>query len=173
MPSDLGECKKSCIFANAMGHIVANDILIPEMARLLAEGREVRFMPNGISMRPWIEGGLDSVVLHRLERPARVGDIVLAQCTMCNGAAKYVLHRVLRVEEGGCRIVLMGDGNIAGEEVCTPADILGCVVRIENRRGWRKPLTRGGLWRRLLPYRKQLLWLYHKTIYRIIKYGKL
>ncbi len=163
-----------------MGHIVANDILIPEMVRLLGEGYEVRFTPNGISMRPWIEGGRDSVVLRRLARPVRVGDIVLAQCamhnaqcTMHNGRRIYVLHRVVRVENAGERIVLMGDGNLVGEETCTPWDILGFVVRIENCRGWRKPLTRGRLWRRLLPCRKQLLWLYHKTIYRIIKYGKL
>ena len=157
-----------------MGHIVANDILIPEMVRLLGEGHEVRFTPNGVSMRPWIEGGCDSVVLRRLVRPVKVGDIVLAQCTMPGApTAKYVLHRVVRLENAGKRIVLMGDGNLAGEEVCASDDILGCVVRIENRRGWRKPLTRGRLWRRLLPYRKQLLWLYRKTIYRIIKYGKL
>lgn len=156
-----------------MRHIVANDILIPEMARLLGEGCEVRFTPNGISMRPWIEGGRDSVVLSRLNRSARVGDIVLAQCTMHNGEAKYVLHRVVRLENTGERVVLMGDGNPAGEEICTQGDILGYVVRIENRRGWRKPLTRGRLWRRLLPYRKSLLWIYQKTIYRIIKYGKL
>lgn len=157
-----------------MGHIVANDILIPEMARLLAEGREVRFTPNGISMRPWIEGGRDSVVLRRLLRPAIVGDIVLAQSAMPDAqTAKYVLHRVVRVEENGKCVMLMGDGNLAGEEVCLSDDILGFVVRIENCRGWRKPLTRGRLWRMLLPYRKQLLWLYHKTIYRIIKYGKL
>lgn len=43
-----------------MGHIVANDILIPEIAQMLAEGREVRFTPTGNSMRPWIEGGRDS-----------------------------------------------------------------------------------------------------------------
>ena len=163
-----------------MGHIVANDILIPEMVRLLGEGHEVRFTPNGISMRPYIEGGCDSVVLHRLVRPVKVGDIVLAQCamhnaqcTMHNGRRRYVLHRVVRVDNAGERVVLMGDGNLAGEEVCASDDILGFVVRIENRRGWRKPLTRGRLWRRLLPYRKQLLWLYRKTIYRIIKYGKL
>ena len=157
-----------------MVHIVANDILIPEIARLLAEGREVRFTPTGTSMRPWIEGGRDSVVLCRLLRPARVGDIVLAQSAMPNvQTAKYVLHRVVRVEENGKCVILMGDGNLMGEEVCSPNDIFGFVVRVENCRGWSKPLTRGILWRRLLPYRKQLLWLYQKTIYRIIKYGKL
>lgn len=157
-----------------MVHVVANDILISEIAQMLAEGCEVRFTPTGNSMRPWIEGGRDSVVLCRLLRPAKVGDIVLAQSAMPNvQTAKFVLHRVVRIEENGKYVVLMGDGNFAGEEVCSPDDIFGFVVRVENCRGWRKPLTRGRLWRILLPYRKQLLWLYRKTIYRIIKYGKL
>ena len=99
-----------------MGHVVANDILIPEMARLLAEGREVRFTPTGNSMRPWIEGGRDSVVLRRLLRTARVGDIVLAQSAMPDAqTAKYVLHRVVRVEENGKCVILMGDGNLAAK----------------------------------------------------------
>lgn len=143
---------------------VANDILIPEIRRLLAEGHEVCFTPQGESMRPWIEGGRDSVFLRHLNRPLRRGDIVLAQ----SAGGRYVLHRVLRIEAEKT-IVLMGDGNLHGEETCTPADIIGIVVRIENRRGHRKLLTRGLLWQRLLPYRPTLLWLYRKTIWRIIK----
>lgn len=154
-----------CTFAVEMACKVANDILIPEISRLLAEGHEVCFTPQGESMRPWIEGGRDSVVLRRMTHAARRGDLVLAQCT----GGRYVLHRVLRIEDAGERLVLMGDGNLQGEEVCTQADIVGIVVRIENRRGHRKLLTRGRLWQRLLPFRPTLLWLYRKTFWRIIK----
>ena len=35
---------------------IANDILIPELTRLLNEEKEVRFTPAGTSMRPFIEG---------------------------------------------------------------------------------------------------------------------
>lgn len=153
-----------CTFAVEMACRVANDILIPEIKRLLAEGHEVCFTPQGESMRPWIEGGRDSVVLRRMTRAARRGDIVLAQ----SAGGRYVLHRVLRIEPAGT-IVLMGDGNLQGEEVCTQADIVGIVMHIENRRGHRKPLTRGRLWQWLLPFRPTLLWLYRKTFWRIIK----
>lgn len=154
-----------CTFAVEMACRVANDILIPEIRRLLAEGHEVCFTPQGESMRPWIEGGRDSVVLRRMTRAARRGDIVLAQSV----GGRYVLHRVLRIEAEGTHIVLMGDGNLQGEEVCTQADIVGVVVRIENRHGHRKPLMRGLLWQWLLPFRPTLLWLYRKTVWRIIK----
>ena len=33
---------------------IANDILIPEIERLLKDGKEVRFTPSGVSMRPFI-----------------------------------------------------------------------------------------------------------------------
>ena len=63
---------------------VANDILIPELARLLAEGKEVRFTPSGVSMRPFIEGDRDSVILATLKRAPRRGDILLAYTrTLC------------------------------------------------------------------------------------------
>ena len=63
---------------------IANDILIPELARLLADGKEVRFTPSGVSMRPFIEGDKDSVVLAQLTRAPRVGDILLVQSeTLC------------------------------------------------------------------------------------------
>ena len=182
-----------------MQHAVPNDILIPEMTRLLQEGHTVRFTPKGISMRPFIEGDRDSVLLRRLDRPACVGDILLCrvQQTMQNKGQNvpscgddasrvvstdnpdnaiphssfliphYVLHRVLRIEDGGQRIVLMGDGNLRGEETCTPADIIGIVVRIETPHGRRKPLTRARLWQRLLPCRPFLLKIYRK-IYKCI-----
>ena len=38
---------------------VDNNILIPELARLVADEKEVRFTPSGVSMRPFIEGDKD------------------------------------------------------------------------------------------------------------------
>jgi hypothetical protein len=97
-----------------MPHQIANDILIPEMERMLNEGREVLFTPSGVSMRPFIEGGRDSVVLRRPSAPIRRGDILLARSVRQDGSETYVLHRVLRVEKDGT-VVLQGDGNLLGE----------------------------------------------------------
>lgn len=141
---------------------VANDILIPELARLLNEQKEVRFTPSGVSMRPFIEGDKDSVILAPMNRPPQVGDILLAQVeTMC-GNKTYVLHRLIRIENE--TLVLQGDGNLSDEECCNAADIIGRVVVIETPNGRRKPLTRGYVWHFLFPVRKWLLKIYRHTI---------
>lgn len=154
---------------------VENDILIPELARLLAEGKEVRFTPSGISMRPFIEGDKDSVVLSPLTREPQIGDILLVQAETLCGRQTYVLHRLIRIEtispfpsgegrEEAFSYILMGDGNLSGTESCTRAGIIGRVTRIETSSGRTKPLTRGKLWLRLKTHRSFLLKLYRHTI---------
>ena len=140
---------------------VENDILIPELARLLATGKEVRFTPSGVSMRPFIEGDKDSVILAPVTRPKR-GDILLAEVETLCGRKTYVLHRLRRIE--GEKYILQGDGNLGGEEVCLRADIIGCVKRIESPKGHRKLITRGYVWYWLKPVRKWLLKIYRHSI---------
>ena len=140
---------------------VENDILIPELARLLGEEKEVRFTPSGVSMRPFIEGDKDSVVLGPVKEVRR-GDVLLARVEAANGRRTYVLHRLVRIE--GQTLVLMGDGNLAGEERCSKEDVIGRVVRIESPTGRRKPITRGRVWYWLLPVRKWLLKIYRHTM---------
>ncbi len=157
---------------------VSNDILIPELARLIAEGKEVRFTPSGVSMRPFIEGDRDAVILAPLNRAPRVGDILLAcvtnhQSPITNhqSSPTYVLHRLIRIETihqtSDIRhplYILQGDGNLSGEEQCTRGDIIALVKRIETPSGHRKPLTRGRLWYAFKPLRKWLLKIYRHTI---------
>lgn len=135
-----------------MSHLIANDILIPEMAALLREGKKVQFTPSGVSMRPFIEGSRDSVILQTKER-YRVGDIVLMQMPSI-----YVLHRIIRTD--GDHVTLQGDGNLRGEEHGEQSDILGYVTRIYSPRGIRKMRTRGRVWHHLLPWRRYLLKIY-------------
>ena len=155
---------------------VANDILIPELARLIAEGKEVRFTPSGVSMRPFIEGDRDAVILAPLNREPRVGDILLACVTNHQSSPTYVLHRLIRIEDVLSTLdsrlssldsplyILQGDGNLSGEEQCIRGDIIALVKHIETPSGRRKPLTRGRLWYALKPLRKWLLKIYRHTI---------
>ena len=138
--------------------VVANDILIPELARLLADKKEVRFTPSGISMRPFIEGGRDKVILRTCHEP-RVGIIVLARVNNT-----YVLHRIYKLK--GEQIILRGDGNLKGQEVCTFEDIIGRVVRLKGRDGKRKRLTKARLWRHLPTFIK---WFVLKVYSKVIK----
>lgn len=140
---------------------IENDILIPELARLLANGKEVRFTPSGVSMRPYIEGDRDSVILAPVIDMPRRGDIILAQVETLCGRQTYVLHRLVRIENDV--FFLQGDGNLSGEEHCSRADIIGRVIRIESPRARRKPLTRGYLWFYLKPMRRWLLKIYRHT----------
>ena len=149
-----------------MQHQIANDILIPEMERMLNECREVLFTPSGVSMRPFIEGGRDSVVLSRPTAPIRRGDILLARYIRPDDSETYVLHRVLRVDRNGT-VVLQGDGNLQGEEWIWPENVLGIVTRIQWPSGRRKPMRRGRLWQALMPVRRWLLKIYRHSVLKI------
>ena len=133
----------------------SNDILMPEFERLLREGHMVEFAPKGVSMRPFIEGGRDKVVLKLCSEP-KVGIIVLAKVN-----DNYVLHRIYKIR--GKKIILQGDGNLTGQEVCTEKDIIGRVVRLKGKYGKRKRLTKGRLWRHLPTLIKKLV----LKIYRV------
>ena len=58
--------------------VLPDEVMMESLATLLDEGREVRFTPKGESMRPFIEGGRDNVIL-RKNAVVEVGEIVLAR----------------------------------------------------------------------------------------------
>jgi hypothetical protein len=137
-----------------------NDVLLDEVARLVAEGEAVALMTKGASMLPFIVGGRDSVVLVRPEE-LFPGMIVLAYVQ----GGRYVLHRILSVD--GTKVVLMGDGNIKGVEVCAPADVKAVAVRISKPSGEvdclsKRHLRQAAIWKTLLPLRRWILAVYRR-----------
>lgn len=133
-----------------------NELLIREIRRTLAEGKQVELKAKGNSMLPFIWDGRDSVILEPPTK-VRVGDILLGEYAPDN----FVLHRFVRKENG--KLVLMGDGNLHGEEKCFPGNIVARVVRIIRPNGrsvdcdaWAFRF-RSGCWRMLLPVRRYLL----------------
>lgn len=143
--------------------VISNDILLPEVVRLLGEGNEVILRTKGASMLPFIWGNRDSVVLVRPVN-VNVGDIVLAQVKEDD----YVLHRVIGSDNGS--VTLMGDGNLSGCEVCRYEDIKA-VAKMIIRDGKTIDCTSRGyiravrLWRFLLPARRYILAIYRR-LYR-------
>ena len=107
-----------------------NEILFPEIERLLSEGHEVMLRTKGNSMFPFIVGDRDSVLLQRNDS-VRVGDIVLAHLP-----DNYVLHRVYRTTENVKQIIRRGQ-----------------VVECDSP----KERWLADLWRWLLPVRKYIL----------------
>ena len=137
--------------------ILPDKVMMESVAEMLDEGREVRFSPKGVSMRPFIEGERDSVVVKKCP-DAEVGDIVLAKL----GNGRFILHRV--IAKSGESLTLMGDGNLNGTESALLSDVLGVVTGIVRRDGKCVKPTKGMLWLKLLPFRKYLLWFYRKKL---------
>ena len=144
---------------------VSDELILSDAVRLVNEGMAVTLLVKGRSMLPFILGGIDSVVLTR-PGEIRRGDVVLARVE----GRRYVLHRVMEVTETG--VELMGDGNLVGREHCRPEDVLartdevvkgdGRHLRLDTPRMRRA----ARLWRRLLPVRRYLLFIYRHTFLR-------
>lgn len=132
-----------------------DDSNLTQVPRLLAEGKVVILKRlKGISMLPFIRGGVDSVKLRKVEG-LKVGNIVLA---IFNG--RPLVHRVIAIE--GNRVTLMGDGNLEGTEQGDISEVLGIVDEIITPSGRCRKPGNGRLWYRLLPVRKYLLKVYKK-----------
>ena len=144
---------------------VSDEEIIRNAVSLVNEGMAVTMLVKGRSMLPFILGGIESVVLTR-PGEIREGDVVLARIDN----RRYVLHRVMEVTPE--RVVLMGDGNIRGQEVCRPEDVLARADEVVGEDGRHrrldtpKQLRRARLWRRLLPVRRWILAVYKRTIIR-------
>ena len=133
--------------------------IIAEAIKLVGEGVSVTFPVAGRSMRPFIVGGKESVVLVKPES-VKVGDIVLAFVEN----SRYVVHRVIRID--GENVTVMGDGNLVGVEHCKIPDVKAIASHAVNARGKRRsfanPLRRAAAraWVFLRPFRKWLLLAY-------------
>lgn len=114
-------------------------------------------------MRPFLENLRDRVKLAPWTSLA-VGDAVLAEIEK----GHFVLHRIIKIE--GDNLTLMGDGNIRGTEHCTVNDVCGVVTEYIRPNGHvlqagnQRLQRRIRLWRRLLPVRRLLLFVYKQTV---------
>lgn len=142
--------------------VMHNSVMLPEVARLVAQGDSVTLRVKGTSMLPFIRGGRDSVTLVSVDG-IKDYDIVLAE------VAKdvYVLHRVVGTE--GDHVILMGDGNVSGQERCHRDKVLAKAAWI-FRNGRKvdcmssRHLAAARLWRLLLPLRRYILAIYRRLI---------
>ena len=137
--------------------VMPNDnFIIQEAIRLVGEGVSVTLPVNGWSMRPFIIGGKESVIL---ESPGmlKVGDVVLAMVP----PGRYVVHRIIRIN--GERVTLMGDGNISGTESCNIGDVKARATHVADADGRlrylysKRRMLAARLWYWLRPLRRYLL----------------
>jgi len=132
--------------------------MFPLVEQFIAEGINVCFTVTGNSMWPLIRHKTDSVLLSPLDRPIRLGDIVLAKYS--GAPAGYILHRVTSLLNDAC--VTAGDNCIAMDRAIPMNNIIGYVSKVF--RGprivdckvfyWRLLFY---IWRVLFPFRKTML----------------
>lgn len=131
--------------------------MMPEVGRLIREGKTVVLPVRGNSMRPFIQNGNDCVELHPLPPVLRKGDVVLARTSK----GYYVLHRVTAISPD--LLTLEGDGNIGLRETCRPSDVLAraeWVIDAHKERHSlldRRARIKWRMWYMLRPLRRVLL----------------
>lgn len=136
---------------------IANDILLPETARLITEGHTVTHIVRGNSMNPFLVDRRDKVTLSSFaDADLKRGAFVLA----IDSTGRFVLHRIL------CRnrkeLILIGDGNVRETETSSTDQVMGIVTEV-IRKG--KTYSCNGFkwnayshtWLFLLPLRRVLL----------------
>lgn len=138
-----------------------NQLLFEEFEDLIRKGRRVMLPVKGKSMMPFLREGLDKVVLEQAKE-LKVGDIVLAHLS----DKRYVMHRIF--ERNGEQLILMGDGNVYGREVCTRDEVKAkavCILRNGKKVDCdsKEEQEKVRLWKKLLPIRRYLL-LYYRCI---------
>ena len=146
---------------------VSDDEIIKSAIKLVHEGLRVTFPVKGYSMLPFIIGGKESVDLVK-PIDIQVGHVVLAWVEGC----RYVVHRIIQID--GDKVVLMGDGNIAGVEHCLLSDVAALAVNVVTPQGkhnnlyapWR--IKASHIWWRLLPIRRWILAIYRRTWLKIM-----
>ena len=146
---------------------ISDDEIIKSAIKLVNEGLRVTCPVKGYSMLPFIIGGKESVDLVK-PIDIQVGHVVLAWVEGC----RYVVHRIIQID--GDKVVLMGDGNIAGVEHCMLSNVAALAVNVVTPKGkhnnlyspWR--IKASHLWWRLLPIRRWILAIYRRTWLKIM-----
>ena len=102
------------------------DELMPFIKESLAVGKSVEIYPRGISMRPLIREGRDSVILSLPQKRAKKNDILLFSMR-----ENYVLHRVIGEQRDGC-YVLCGDNRRHCERGVSEDNVIAVVTGIKR-----------------------------------------
>ena len=147
---------------------IPNEILFPLLIADINQGKTCTLRLRGNSMRPFLESNRDLGIFTALD-DVKVGDPVLAEI----GPGHYVMHRVMKIENGN--VTLMGDGNL-NYEYCTISDLRASLIgfirkgrhKVDRTDSW-KWRTYSWFWVKMLPMRRWLLAFYRYIWLNIFK----
>lgn len=141
---------------------IPNEILLPEVARLIEEGHTVTIAVRGNSMNPFLVDRRDRITLGSFTPDdLQPGVAVLARDT----TGRIVFHRIIR--RNGDTLILQGDGNLAQTEETSIGRVMGLMteaIRKEKKypadsRTWKRYSY---WWLRLTPARRWLLAIFRR-----------
>ena len=135
---------------------------------LLSQGKTVKILVRGNSMRPYLVHKRDYVLLHH-SPTVQVGDVALAEIS----PSHFVLHRIVKLS--GNEVTLRGDGNVFGTEQCKLSDICGIAIKF-YRKGREKAESASSFrfrcyswfWMNTRPLRRYILFL-HRIFFHSYK----
>lgn len=145
-----------------MKKIIPNDILLPEVARLIETGHSVTITVRGNSMNPFLVDRRDRVTLGSFSPDdLQPGVAVLARDT----TGRFVFHRIIR--RNNETLILQGDGNIDQTEETSVDQVLGVMtqaIRKEKHypahsKAWKRYSY---WWLKVKPLRRYLLAIYRR-----------
>lgn len=88
--------------------------------KALLQNPEISVLTSGISMRPLFREHKDVVVIERVTRPLKRGDVILYRR---KGWENFVLHRLIRITKKG--LVIRGDNLYYNEYDINREDVIG------------------------------------------------
>ena len=147
---------------NGRKRIIPNEVLLPEVARLISEGHTVTLTVRGNSMNPFLVDRRDRIILGPFtDDDLQPGVAVLARDT--NG--RIIFHRI--IHRNRQELTLLGDGNIRITEQTNIANVMGVMIaaiRKEkeypcNDRVWQRYSF---WWMKLIPVRRWLLAIFRR-----------
>lgn len=147
---------------NEQKRIIPNEVLLPEVARLISEGHTVTLIIRGNSMNPFLVDRRDRIVVGPFtETDLQRGAVVLARESL----GRIVFHRI--IHRNGQELTLLGDGNLKATEQANVADVMGIMIAAIHKdkeypcsgRTWQRYSF---WWMKLMPIRRWLLAIFRR-----------
>ena len=152
-----------------------NSVFLPQVCKLVDEGKTVSINLRGNSMRPFLETDRDVGILSKSDG-FKKGQVVLAEID----PGHFVLHRIDKIVSQGknvntvccdkeADVTLRGDGNVCGTEHCKLGEVRAlCDQVIRNGKKW--TLSKSIFWKAYSWWWTHTIFIrrYQLALYRLV-----